>query len=561
MTSLEIAALLVENTRLREANATLTDAIAEARAETAAHRKVAEANARQVQRLVEQVNELTAMLRRFMTAKDVARLAAQPEPDGPDPDSAADPPPAGPAPDGPAPDGPNSGHPTGGSATGASEPSESSGESGNKDPNPRPKGEGKAGRRHPKASLPGETQKLAAPGRCVYCDSPRLLARDTEVSVKFTAVTGFVRRKEIQREVCVCADCNRRNTAPMPPMPWENSSFTPELVAFVVYMKFVQLVPLDRLHQALKRQGVNLAWSSMVYLIERAARLFDPIDGEHWRQLKAGPQIGIDGTGLSVVVLGLPSVWKGYLDIFCRHHLHVFQYSATKHASLLEEQLGCYAGTVVCDAEFRMDQLFRAGRQEANCNAHPRRKFLDAIRTQPDRARAGKDFIDRMYDVEREAKAQGLTGADLLALRTTRTRPIAEAFRVWLDATEAELVLPTDPLRKVIRYYKRHFDALTRFISDASLPIDNNLAERGFQMHAKLRINAEFAGSPEGAHRWATLLGVVTTAKRLGVDVLAYLTWAIERLGTWKKVFNLPVAQLTPEAYKRRGDNAVVRAA
>ena len=80
-------------------------------------------------------------------------------------------------------------------------------------------------------------------------------------------------------------------------------------------------------------------------------------------------------------------------------------------------------------------------------------------------------------------------------------------------------------------------------------------------MHAKLRVNAEFAGSPEGAHRWATLLGVVTTAKRLGVDVLAYLTWVIERLGTWKKVFNLPIAQLTPEAYKRLGEKAAAEAA
>ena len=72
----------------------------------------------------------------------------------------------------------------------------------------------------------------------------------------------------------------------------------------------------------------------------------------------------------------------------------------------------------------------------------------------------------------------------------------------------------------------------------------------------KLRVNAEFAGSTEGAHRWATLLGVAITAKRLGVDVLAYLTWAIERLGTWKKVFNMRAADLTPEAYKRACETA-----
>ena len=59
-----------------------------------------------------------------------------------------------------------------------------------------------------------------------------------------------------------------------------------------------------------------------------------------------------------------------------------------------------------------------------------------------------------------------------------------------------------------------------------------------------------FAGSHEGAHRWAVLLGVCTTAKRLGVDVLAYLTWAIERRGTHRGRFNLPVRETTPAAYR-----------
>ena len=36
----------------------------------------------------------------------------------------------------------------------------------------------------------------------------------------------------------------------------------------------------------------------------------------------------------------------------------------------------------------------------------------------------------------------------------------------------------------------------------------------------------------EAQTRWAILLGVVTTAKRHGLDVQAYLTWIFERRGT-----------------------------
>ena len=60
-----------------------------------------------------------------------------------------------------------------------------------------------------------------------------------------------------------------------------------------------------------------------------------------------------------------------------------------------------------------------------------------------------------------------------------------------------------------------------------------------------------FAGSPDGAHRWVTLLGVVRTAQKLGIDVLAYLTWMFERRGTDRERFGLCPSELTPAAYER----------
>ena len=55
----------------------------------------------------------------------------------------------------------------------------------------------------------------------------------------------------------------------------------------------------------------------------------------------------------------------------------------------------------------------------------------------------------------------------------------------------------------------------------------------------------------EGTHRYATIAGVVATARRVGVDVLAYLTWAFERRGTHRAEFGAPASQLTPAAYKQ----------
>ena len=171
-----------------------------------------------------------------------------------------------------------------------------------------------------------------------------------------------------------------------------------------------------------------------------------------------------------------------------------------------------FRSVVPCDAESRNEAAFREGITAAYCNAHPRRMLQDARPKQPVLAVEALAFVDRMYAVEKRARAEGWSPEQLGEARRTETRAASREFGVW---------------------------------------IDNNASERGFQGHAKLRVNAEFAGSPEGAHRWAVLLGLCTTARRLGVDVLAWLVWAIERRGTWKNRYKLSASELTPEAYVR----------
>ena len=57
------------------------------------------------------------------------------------------------------------------------------------------------------------------------------------------------------------------------------------------------------------------------------------------------------------------------------------------------------------------------------------------------------------------------------------------------------------------------------------------------------------------------MLGVVTTAQRLGLAVQVYLTWMFERRGTRKRAFGLTAAQLTPAAYKQMLEQERGRAA
>lgn len=398
--------------------------------------------------------------------------------------------------------------------------------------------------------LPAEEHTLA-PETCSKCGGKDLKVVDAVVETKLHVVQEHQRRRVVTRKTCTCQDCGTRTTARSLPAPFERSKATCEWLSWLIHTKFFMLVPLDRIRRDLATKGIPLSMSYLVSQIERAADLLVAIDGEHWKQLLAGGWMATDATGLKVLVPGLPETHDGYLEIFRREDKVVFQYEPEKGSETLASKLGPFKGILVSDAEHRYNAVFAGGRViEAGCNAHGRRKFRDAEAAQPVLAVEGGNFIAHMYVAESEAKKRGLTGDTLRAWRQERIPPLRDALLKWMNAVEPTL-LPDDAVAKVIRYYRNHWDALFRFIDHPEIPIDNSASEREYQSVAKLRLNMLFAGSTEGAHRAATLLGIMATCKALGIDAQAYLTWAFIRLGTHKEDFGMTAAQLTPAEFAR----------
>ena len=289
------------------------------------------------------------------------------------------------------------------------------------------------------------------------------------------------------RKVCRCASCRRRVTAPSLPAPYERSKFTCEFLAWLIVQKFVLLVPLDRIRELLASQGVLVSISVLVHLVQRCAELLAPIDGVHWRELLSGPWMATDATHLAVVVKGVPGTHRGYLEVFVRDDLVVMQYEPEKGGATLASKLAPFSGTLLADAEHRHNAVFaREAVLEAGCNAHGRRKLEAAETTQPSLAAEGGRFISAIYAAEAEAQAQGLTGEALREARRRHQAPVFESFRRWSDHVQSSLT-PDDPLAVTLRYYTRHWDALTRYLELPFLPIDNSLCERTFQRVAKLR--------------------------------------------------------------------------
>ncbi len=100
--------------------------------------------------------------------------------------------------------------------------------------------------------------------------------------------------------------------------------------------------------------------------------------------------------------------------------------------------------------------------------------------------------------------------------------PLLDAFFDWADATVTKLSAKST-LADAFRYAINRREALSRFIADGRLEIDNNIAENAMRCIAVGRKVYLFAGSDAGGDRAASIYTLVQSAKLNGVNPEAYL--------------------------------------
>lgn len=139
--------------------------------------------------------------------------------------------------------------------------------------------------------------------------------------------------------------------------------------------------------------------------------------------------------------------------------------------------------------------------------------------------------IGALYAIETETR--GRITDTRRAERQTRSRPLVEALKPWLE--EQLRRLPgRAPLAEAIRYGLSYWEGLCCFLDDGRVAIDTNVVERSIRPIALNRKNALFAGSHEGGANWAIIASLNETGKRNGVNPHAWLTDTLtERVNRW----------------------------
>src|SRR6266540_383510 len=82
------------------------------------------------------------------------------------------------------------------------------------------------------------------------------------------------------------------------------------------------------------------------------------------------------------------------------------------------------------------------------------------------------DFIIEVYKFERDALDDDLLGTHAhLAMRQSRSRQVMNDVKACLEAEQPKH-LPRGPMGEAISYAPGQWDALTKFLMDARIPVD-----------------------------------------------------------------------------------------
>jgi transposase len=364
------------------------------------------------------------------------------------------------------------------------------------------------------------------------CCGQDLRLFDEEISERYEYIPASIKVIEDVRRKYAC-DCTVK-TADKPAQPIEKSTAGASMLAQVIVSKFVDHQPLHRQEKMFERHGVRISRKTMGGWMAQVAELCGPLYGSAKRVLFESKFIGTDDTGVKVLDPKLPFARTGRIWPYlgdAHHPVVVHHYTPTRGRDGPAKFLEGYKGYLQADAYCVYDAFFKPARglTEVGCMMHMRRYFYKALDSDQERMGKALHLIARLYGVEDRAKDLG--SEQRHALRQRLSAPVMRKLHGYLLEIKEE-VLPKSPAARAVRYALNQWDALTRFLEDGDLEIDNGATERANRDIAIGRGNWTFFGSDEGGKTAAVLMSFVATCKRCRVEPFAWFSDVLSRIAT-----------------------------
>lgn len=374
------------------------------------------------------------------------------------------------------------------------------------------------------------------------CDCPecgasmRKLGEDISEMLNYLPGTFTVIRHV--RPKLSCVRCSKVIQLPAPSRPIERGMPAAGLLAQVIVAKYADHCPLYRQQAIYRRSGIDLDRATLAAWVGQVSDRLDPLVAALGRYVRSAEKIHTDDTPVPVLEPGRGKTRTGRWWTYVRDDRPAgstappavwYRFSPDRRGEHPQTHLKDFRGILQADGYAGYGPIYATGRVlEAACWAHAGRHYYDlyAINQSPTAAEAIRR-IGLLYAVERDIRGQ--LPEVRRQNRQQRSAIILEELQSWLSAT-LQATSAKSPLAGAIRYTLVRWTALTRFVDDGRVELDNNTAERAIRALVLGRKNYLFAGSDDGGERAANLYSLIGTALLNQVEPYAYLRHVIEHI-------------------------------
>jgi transposase len=346
---------------------------------------------------------------------------------------------------------------------------------------------------------------------------------------------GHFERLHHVRKKYACTSCDaegenpRIKSAEKPAAAIDKGLPGPGLLSYITTCKFDMYLPLYRLENHFERQGFRIARSTQSIWCGDVADLVEPVYRRMIKQVLQSHLIATDDTHMPMQAKEKAA--RAYMWVYIgddEHPYNIYDFSTSRNREGPINFLGDYDQVLLADGYAGYNGVVTGNAlTRAGCWLHLKRKFVEAERTAPEIAVAVVEGVRALYAVEHAAKA--LKPAERLALRQERSAPIVAALQDRLQRWKLELI-PKHPMADAVNYALNQWQAMTIFLDDAAVPLDNNLSEREMKRVVLNRKNSLFVGNERGGRTAAILSSFTSTCRRLSIDPQLYLTQLITNM-------------------------------
>lgn len=377
----------------------------------------------------------------------------------------------------------------------------------------KPKGEAHAGAHRPLHPKPTSRRDVLAED-CPNCHADlsgvvqsALQAYDR---IEIPEITPDVTRVRLFGGTCPC--CRKKFKAPPPAGLEPGSPFGPNLRAFVLYLRFGQAIPFERLERLLKDLfGLEISEGALANMLAQSAPAFEAQASRIKARLLSGTALASDETSVRV---GKRTFWTW---VFHHADSACFLIRPSRGKAVVEEFLGDVRPEFWVSDRLAA-QMGWATKDHQVCLAHLLRDIQYAI--------------DCGDDAFAPAIMKLLKGA--VGISHRRPDLADTTLAIYLSRLHSKLdqMLKITPKgkagEKLLRIIKKYRSNLFVFITHRHIPPTNNGSEQALRPCVVFRKVTNCFRSQWGANLYADVRSVLETARRRGIPILGSIRLTLD---------------------------------